>query len=396
MKKFFYLVIAMIPFFTSCSDDIEENEVSVEAQSNKLSEHQINKDDALGIVKKYFKGTRSIGNLSYNYVLTTDGTRAEAINNDTIAHIFNMGDNDGFMVISSDNRIAPILAFSDNGHFSYEENENDMVYVNFIQRLEACMDQISETDTAVIVPQEFLDACVIEESDVKTKWGQRDPFNKYVIQDHPNCLVGCVAVATGQIMVACKDSLTYHGNKYYFKSMENAFILHENPDAEIKTKANFPVYDYNEAVDKAAYLLKDIGIDVHMRYNPLGSGAGIFEGYKLLKKLNYTIKEKSLTNYVDTTIAKSIDDGNIIYMRGSDLKNSGGHAWVVSGCMYCWKDFNNHNAGIQNVYLNCNWGWDGDCDGYYNGDIFNVENMSFGHMQYFSVKKKNVIHSIEI
>lgn len=152
MKKLFYLLIATIPFFTSCSDDIEENEVSVEAQSNKLSEHHINKDDALGIVKKYFNGTRSVGNLSYNCVLTSDGTRSEAINNDTIAHIFNMGDNDGFMVISSDNRIAPILAFSDKGHFSYEENENDMVYVNFIQRLDACMDQISETDTAVVLP----------------------------------------------------------------------------------------------------------------------------------------------------------------------------------------------------------------------------------------------------
>ena len=396
MKKFFYLVIAMIPFFTSCSDDIEENEVSVEAQSNKLSEHQINKDDALGIVKKYFKGTRSIGSLSYNCVLTTDRTRSEAINNDTIAHIFNMGDNDGFMVISSDNRIAPILAFSDKGHFSYEENENDMVYVNFIQRLEARMSQIKDTDAPVAESEDVLAGCVSVSPKLSTQISQGAPWNRLVAIEHPGCPTGCVPTALVQVMIACKDSLNYHGETYNLNVIEKALSdkLHEdelnpNNDYEIAQDINMR---YGIHVYDVANMVYHIGKDLKTVYTPDVSNTSVFAARKYLVKYGYNVLNSTYIEYNIQDIASSVDNGNIAILVGHD-RDETAHMWLVDGVKFCWNNPNDHSLGVNPdlTYLHCNWGWGGFDDGYYNGSVFRTTDHKFSEITYISVKKEYVL-----
>lgn len=338
MKKLLFYLTAIFAVY-SCNDEILVNIPIINNSPKKAVCHRISQEKAIDIAKNFLKKTRS-SSYSFNvdYVLNENSkTRVGSFNNDTLAYILNRENNEGFVVVSTDDRVFPILAFSETGKFVYEESQNDLVYVNFISRLDEYMDNIKETDTTVVIPDNYFDTCYGQPAMLSTTWSQEKPFDKYVVQEHPGCPAGCVAVATGQIMTACKPYLnSYHGTNFDFRAMNNAFANNSSSNSNAPAKiVGGGFYTYEHAVDYAAKLLYYIGIDVDMNYAPGASGAFSYLAYELFNDLNYDVRENNLTNYAEEDVAKSIYDGYIAYMRGSDTNGQGGHAWVVDGCTFC-------------------------------------------------------------
>lgn len=88
-------------------------------------------------------------------------------------------------------------------------------------------------------------------------------------------------------------------------------------------------------------------------------------------------------NYNDVYLM--LENEKPLVFVGYRLNNKGleaAHAWVVDGCLYqkqITKIYNPNRELINQYeeyrdYVHCNWGWGGDCDGYYETSVFDLNN----------------------
>ena len=383
MKKFNYLLSLLAIFlFFSCESQTN-NELYVETSANQCASivndnsiFKITENRALEYANIVFNRnkTRSISEITVDYVI--EQSNARSISADTLAYIFNRGNNEGFVIISSDNRVNPLLAFSDSGHF--ENDENSVVHQEFLSKIGDYIDANSENDS-VSFSADFFDGCYVIQSNISGAWNQWDPWNQIVNRYHPNCPTGCVAVATAMVMTHCKESLLYHGIDFPLARMATA--IDQNSNARIvggsggSSNSVVPL-SYDSAVFYAAHLLYNIGLDVEMTYSTDGSWASSSKALRLLQNEGFTLRHSVLADYDFIDIIDYIRDGDMIYMRGSAIDtikinpiklDTVGHAWVVDAAMYC-VDYETNET--TDGYLYCRWGWGGASDGFYKGDIF--------------------------
>ena len=126
---------------------------------------------------------------------------------------------------------------------------------------------------------------------LSTYWNQRAPYNKYCPKHNgTSTLVGCVAIAIGQIM-------NYH---------QKNTIKNYNWN---KINSNF---DSDAASDETAKLLHDIGVGVNMNYGVTGSGSNVKNAVKYFKNAGY--KTHSIYSYEG--FKKSINNSNPVYLKG--------------------------------------------------------------------------------
>lgn len=239
------------------------------------------------------------------------------------------------------------------------------------------------------------DACKIVRNMITICLGQGSPFDTYVVKEHPGCPVGCVAVASALVMMHSKEELLYNRVRYHFSDMRR--YIAEGPSSNpilppivVFPKTEFEpnveiyqdgkTYSYESAVDWTAKMLYEIGKDVNMTYSPGSSGANSQNAYNLIRNLGFNV----VTGYETVNMNSVVDyleDNCIIYMRGS------AHAWVVDGCRYCI-DIN--TRARRDIYVSCDWGWFGSCNGYYTGDVFATQNGHYSPSNYFAVKREVV------
>lgn len=386
------ILMGFILLLSGCSNDLEDL-ISPENNTtpSAVISRKVSKGDALVIAEKVLKKNRTreaIFNLpTFEYVIGGKNTRSSSAN-DTLAYVLNYPDNAGFVIVSADRKVYPVLAFSDEGNFSFD---NEIAKANFIDRIGAYIETAESDSTLYDVSDDDFDSCYATNPMINISLGQESPWDKYVIQEHPDCLIGCVAVATALVMSHSKNQMYYHNSIVHLKSIITA-IEKGRPDISVvgpkqipeSNTSNQPVYFYEQAVDSMAKLLYLIGKDVHMNYGPEGSWASSWAAYNLLKSLNFSIP----TGFVDFDIdqvALYLKDNHIIYLRGS-APDAGGHAWVSDGCHYCVDP--NDPSILLDTYIHCDWGWDGYCNGYYSGSVFEVDRFNFTPDSYFPVKRE--------
>lgn len=386
------LVIMSLALLYSCANN--EQEIILDGGINGFdsnSSKKIELSEAKDYANLYFSrvaktksGTEDL-KISY-YVETGVKTKSNTLPSDTLAYIINRGNDNGFVVVSTCNTVFPLLAFSDKGNFSFEKNDEDVVYKEFLSGLNDYYTQNSSSENKNYDVNSFLDNCMQNTGVLASSWDQGEPFNKYVIEEHPRCPTGCVAVATGMIMTHCKKTMTYHNEFFDNEQINNG--LTKNKDSQ----------EYINAVDRAAKLLYYIGKDVDMNYSPSGSGAVSAKVPSVLEKEGFNLPFSQLRNYNIIDIINYLLDDNIIYMRGRDYNKGAGHAWVVDGYAFCYvvpdpNDFQSTTDPLtideSKSYLHCDWGWNGSCNGFFTGDVFNTGGYEFSGKQYFAVEVEN-------
>lgn len=127
---------------SGCSDyldnSIEQNKMSNE--SIDIPVYKITKDDAIEIADKVLRktATRSDNdNPTFEYVLNETPTRCISLS-DTLAYVLNYPDNGGFVIVSTDRRVYPVLAYSNEGQFSFD---NEIAKTNFIDNIGTYMEE---------------------------------------------------------------------------------------------------------------------------------------------------------------------------------------------------------------------------------------------------------------
>lgn len=293
----------------------------------------------------------------------------------------------GFVLVSADDRMRPILGYSTERSFS-ETGMPDGLQ-SFIRNIKAGFVQMVERDDArtgeaAIAWDRLAETGRLNNERITRSvphlltctWNQSALYNNLCPIDSagPNYRVyaGCVATAMSQIMYYWqwpKRGTGHHTYTAYPYGDQYANFEHTNynfcqmPDFLDWTSSA-------EEIDAVATLLYHAGVSVEMMYSPNGSGAFSAEVKGALATYFKYDTEKMYLDYRDNHILiewqnllrDNLDLGMPLYYsaQGPD----GGHAFVCDGY-------------DENDMFHFNWGWQGFDNGYYAIDAFFLTNYNF-------------------
>lgn len=304
--------------------------------------------------------------------------RKAAATDEAYYYVFNSEGNNGFVIVSGDDRTAPVFGYSDTG--SFDENN---IPENMRAWLEGYVEEIKalDSETPVVSSDAPLTRMRKAESVMRpiaplitAKWNQNSPYNDNCpTYNGSKCATGCVATAMAQVM-------------YYYRAQSVNATTAEIPAYTISkrgisipaTPANSPIdwanmtdtYSSSSTAaqnDAVAVLMAYCGRSVEMEYGP-SSGAvtayipsalqtyfGYATGGNYLSREGYALDEWATMVYEELLAARPLIYG------GSSA--GGGHAFVVDGY---------DGEGL----FHFNWGWGGMSNGYFLLQVANPNNNS--------------------
>jgi len=326
-----------------------------------------------------------------------------ATRGDVDFYVFNVGDNNGFVIIAGDDRVKPILAYSTTGCF----NPNDVAdgfnftlnsfcqEIQYIREnnLKATEDIVAEWASVAengFIKQDRGNRVVVGPL-LQTTWHQNFPYNSQCPEDDEgsggHVYAGCVATAMGQVLKFWNypaqgfSSHTYDPYDYpqqtaNFGETEYHFELMPNDIDSLNTEED---YFY------IAQLLHHCGISVEMIYGPDGSGAFSDDVPPALRTYFGYSCDDHITDYGGgfwgqgysneewTQMLKDggLDEGIPLYYSGQDDTGAGGHAFVCDGY-------------DENDYFHFNWGWSGKDDAWCPVGALNTTKYAFNSMNGFT------------
>lgn len=432
MRKLFLSVVAVVIMFAtfatvSCQkDDAQNFDYKVENGLAEFINGDIPLSKAMANAEFVYRNTEGIKyktrRISSVDVLTTSdinsgivGTRSSSSENEAeqpLAYVVNYENNGGYAILAADTKLPPVISLCDEGNFSTEG------FIAFMQnsattRTGAEINPAQEVQYAVInnslslptfgggnigVQMTGVDTTIMLKCMplVLTKWGQYDPYNYYAPLDgNVRSLAGCVPVAGAQTLA----SLCYHHNW--------------RPSAEISEEFDIDWYAINRmiyadsirfdygsrtpATLATASLIRAVGDNVDAKYHANSTGAyteDLVSTYQTLGMTSATYGNENsspavtqedifdmivIKNYPVTTRASRVNDNGTY---------AGAHSFVLDGWLrleYTVLGFSTSEGLPENVLGNrrdnfqynfdlvhVNFGWDGECDGYYLPDAFDL------------------------
>lgn len=343
--------------------------------SINLFAKQIDAEKALLIADNFIQSSPQLRNsiskdLSLVYIQTAEktlkNTQGQNIN---YYYVFNVNTNDGFIIVSGDDIATPILGYATTGSYDEQNPAPAFAYwMDCLQKeiafaIENNHDQSSEineqweiysTGNALRKATQSIGPLL------KTKWGQKAPFNQKTPYQYPT---GCVATAQAQIM------------KYYEYPSNGTGIIeaYETEEKNIPVQGidfnNFSGYDWNNMLNDysgevsevqkqaVADLMFHCGASVEMDYMPSESGAySIAPGqslptfFKYDKSIQGKAREYYDDNEWDDMLLNELTNNRPVYYCGGTKVNF--HAFVCDGY-------------DGNGKYHFNWGWDGSNNGYF-------------------------------
>jgi len=289
----------------------------------------------------------------------------------TLYYIFNINNDQGFVIISADDIVYPVLAYSFQGSFdpSYQPPN-----VGFW--LKCYEDQISYAIENGLKSTEKTKNAWLEYSELSIKngpksttqvnplvtseWSQGGYYNDSCPEDPggsgDRALVGCVAVAMGQIMKYHQSPTQGTGSFSYFHSTYG--MLSANFGATTYNWSNMPD-DLNSPNSDLAQMLYHCGIASEMNYGPNASGTlSTYAKTALISYFNYgnSTQIDYRNGYSDSKwndlLRSELDASWPMYYAGTDTQAMSAHAFVCDGYQ-------------GNEHFHFNWGWGGWADGYF-------------------------------
>lgn len=302
----------------------------------------------------------------------------------------------GFVAVSGDNCVCPILAYSQKNPLSV--HDGDAYPPALTSWLSMRADEISYGQNNNIPPSEMatkqwaeLQATTNTKSSAKdeanilltTTWDQGWPYNKYCpVIDGNTAPVGCVATALSQILRYWKHPAQGQGSTAYMCGAcgeritmdfsETFYDFDSMPDQLF-------FYSPSSMVEPTATLCYHAGVSVWMQYSSGSSGVGmsnvgtycrraLVNNFKYDTTVHYLYRGSfSDDEWVDT-IRKEIQAGRPVLYCGYDNTSSGvdaGHAFVLDG------------YDESDGFFHINWGWGSGGDGWF--DLYNNQLNVYGY-----------------
>jgi hypothetical protein len=363
MKKKFLVFFPALLFF---SDLHGENVPQVVARKAALS--------------FFAQMTMAVGSDTGDQLPSISASHTEMAGTIPVYHVFQM-DPQGFVIISAQDNVWPVIAFSPSGSFDTELRGCNVEWwmQQYTERaLRAANGSASRQDKAKLCWNRLLLPSGQSGHDMQwdavgplltCKWNQDYPYNYYAPADPAgpggHAFAGCMATAACQICYYYRWPLQGTGRKSYLPQL--------HPEYGIQS-ADFgnTWYRFDEMTDQpatinhaVAELIYHAGVLYEMDFDPNGSaGLSTDSGDYYFKLLPYEFLSRD--EYSDSAwilmLKAELDEGKPIYYVGGSLTGPG-HAFVCDGY-------------ADSAYFHFNFGWDGQSDGYYyidNVQGFNID-----------------------
>ena len=280
--------------------------------------------------------------------------------------------NPGFVIVSAEDTYTPILGYSFEGNFIFDEAPDHYKHfmLSYVDQINYVREQNLETPAEIaslwneLRSEDITGISVSRERDVNPllfcKWDQGSPYNLYCPEDAAGpggrVWVGCVATAMAQIM-------------YYWRYPETGTGSHcytPGNSSYGQQCANFGATSYNwegmiNGIDNRfpeanAELQYHCAVAVNMDFGPNGSGSQSYlvpDRIDQYFRYNDAVYEErqdfSYSNWVNL-LKTDIDAGKPLYYSGY-TDDWSGHAFVCDG--------------YQGENFHFNFGWSGSSNGYY-------------------------------
>ena len=287
-------------------------------------------------------------------------------------YIFSVSKDRGFVIVSADQRMPAVLAYSENGLFDSD---------NIPPNVQYWLDCYEEVYTA-LKNRPDTDGNETGEADGKNQgeevlpilgnnhWGQDEPFNWLCPTVRGvRCVTGCVSTAMSQVMYHYKYPAQGLGTVNYRTNTNSINISHDLTN--ITFRWNDMLDDYNGNYTQSqgsavAELMYACGTSVKMDYcTGSQGGSGAYQVDLVTSYVNYFGYDKDAAFMTRNTC--SIEDWHKLLIGelnsnrpvnySGHSSRDGGHSFVIDG--YRWRSNNTYPD------YHVNWGWDGSCDGYY-------------------------------
>lgn len=290
-------------------------------------------------------------------------------NGENCIHVLNYADG-GYVLVSSDKRAVPVLAWSDEGEFDFVNAAPATKlwidkYVEQLEIIEATnltpSDQVTDMWKKVLTGQYRNETKGVSKL-ITTKWNQDYPYNMYCPEHTQgpggHTYAGCIATTMAQIInfweypTQGKGTVQYFWGDYYQVNLEEAtYDFSKMPNTFIFTT---PL----EQKQEVAKLMFHCGVAANMDYGYDGSSSSNTNAWWAFKQ-NFRYRSGVYEQDKDGTdnavwkfkLKYDLDLGRPIMYRGSD-DDGNGHAFVCDGYQ-------------DTSFFHFNWGWGGSNDGFY-------------------------------
>ncbi len=323
-----------------------------------------------------------------------DDFELKADNENILSYVFHLNPN-GFIAISSDTDITPVIAYSFRNDFSEEDVNQNIGYQLLKEDMQLRLSAIPLTSEIVKGHNRFLWDNYIngniesfQSRDdiwppegysptggwVETQWNQ-SPYPYWIYcpidpTDMERCPVGCVATGMVQIMHYHRyiGDVSFDDSDDYYSIYTNPMI-HIDDDHELWDFASFPelnpplddlkdCYEANGNItdEMIAALCFGTGVAVEMNYASDGSGSNnSYANAAFLNKFDYessNLVSAISDDFYDDLINEMIEARPVL-LSVIEAGAPYGHALIVDG----------YNGTDDTYHLNLGWG--GYCDGWY-------------------------------
>ena len=297
---------------------------------------------------------------------------------DKAYYLFDNGGDNGFVIVSGDDRLPEVIGYATHGMLS-EDNmpvQLKSLLDAFEKQYAAIADDDAKMQIAIAERKALAEASLSANISVSPllgdiAWGQGTPFNDLCPQiGDTHAVTGCVATAMGQL-------IRYH--KY--PSQLQADIPGYTTKSSITLSAisaSEGVYEYEKMLPKyasvsytdeqgaaVAKLLYHCGCSVMMEYGVSGSGAVTKSAAAALGKyFGYDPNTLAFISREDYTLAQwcgfldhELTNRRPVLYNGNSA-TQGGHAFICDGA---------DGSGFYHI----NWGWNGGANGYFDISLLN-------------------------
>ena len=325
-------------------------------------------------------------------------------------YIINIGDQQGFVIVSGDDRTNPILGYSDEGAFDANRMPANMRYWLdcYAQQLNV-LAEMDDTQAARVLRAPRRDRVGTHNSIaplITTKWDQATPYwnecPQFMNSDdeadgYELAYTGCVATSMSQIMYFYKqpESIDHEIPSYTFTVAGEQMGDYATVTMEAQPPTTFDWEHMRETYTGAepevytsavAHLMLYVGCSVKMQYGLSSSGAYTDDIPKGFKQFGYGSKIAFRTDYDQESWNDLVYDelaaGRPMIYNGT-AGSGGGHSFICDGFEY-------------GEYFHINWGWGGMGNGFFQLSILNPSASGIGgssSSEGYNMKQ-NIIYNI--
>lgn len=282
-------------------------------------------------------------------------------------YVFNVGEDNGYILVSGDDRTPAILGYADKGNFDANSIPANMKA--WLQNYEDQLDVLSKSEKGAVAAASEHQAI---RPLIASTWNQGEPYNNMCPMDgEQRSLTGCVATVMAQIINYYKYPSKTTKTIPSFTTSTKHFLVDSIKPTAIDWENILNNYSGNETeVQKKAIanLMFICGTAVKMDYTNYFSGAVSKNAAEALKDY---FDYDDATRHIQRSDYRAAKWDAIIYNELANkrpvfygaMSSGSGHAFIVDGY---------DKDGLYHV----NWGWGGRSNGYFLLSILDPQNTS--------------------